>query len=1003
LAQDENPQTYVDYAEALAKLGDPNAETMLQRAMALNADIGMAPYGEWLLDHHQEPEVLKVIPSDARDHYPHFLRGVALERLAEPEKALVEYLKFQDPEGVQILFSEAFPAPVRFRIPGSRAQAEAGIRFDDKPTQKSKSGTPTPSPATAIVGLAYLISGEAGGENRGSKRGVGWEVRNRVLRGAVQLTNSAMNCPGMTNQGSNLAEQYISVMCYPNQFVGMCSSWCTTGVPDTKCATLSQESQAVANAVYYGFEPDPVGYVCPGGYVGGSPIDYCASDTRCNGDLQSYSLSGALFNYGPMPHEDCPNEITRPDLSCLRTDTLVGRTCSSQPDRGNCFYNNYYVSTSQHRFDGAVIPVGGVSLPEVKFRGYVPYQSTQQLRLEIELRNFSEYGGGFFGTDNPTQWGIWRARSTEEITVQGLIDERYHWRARLKDQRGNTGAWVPFGGNSDTEVDFQVATSCQAASLIGDPEGAKNVCGGSSLSVSMSGTGTGHVLSNPVGIDCPGDCGESFSSGTQIQISASPSPGSTFSGWSGDPDCADGSVTMNGNRSCSATFMATTPAYTLTVSTSGAGTVSSIDGGINCGGTCSHAYVAGTTVTLTASAASGWSFSSWSGNCSGGPVVQVAMSGNRSCMANFVQVPGSTPETTTGNATNITATSATLSGTINPHGLSTTGFFEYGPDPGLGSSSLPQGVGMGTAFVPFSANVSGLACATTYRFRAVGVNTAGDYRASNSFFTTAGCPPQPCFSLSLLANGDAPAPIASPSNSSGCPFSQFHAGEHVSLSVSLVPGDVVVGWGGTDNDSSTATVNTATMPSFNQVIYAHFEHVCYHLNLGFAGSGNTPAVVNPVGYCPTDYFPWGYEVHVIASPATGWTIGGWSGTRDDTTTSPVNFILMPTGNHVAFVQYVPLQFLAQVVKTGNGIGTVVSDLPGINCGPTCSAFYPYGTTVILTATADAGSIFGGWSGACAGGVVNFPGGVCYPTFNLQQIFSDGFENGDLSVWQTSPP
>jgi hypothetical protein len=754
----------------------------------------------------------------------------------------------------------------------------------------------------------------------------------------------------------------------------------------------------VANAVYYGLEPDPVGYVCPGGYVGGSPLDYCSPDTRCSGDQSSYSLGGALFNYATTGA--CP--INNPDLPCLRQDTLVGKKCQ---DGGydNCFYTNYYVNASQNRSDGTILPVGGVSLSEVKFHGYVPYQSTGQLRLEIELRNFSEYGGGFFGTDHPTQWGIWRARSTEEITVQGLIDEKYHWRARLKDQQGNSGPWVSFGGNSDSEIDFQVASSCQAASLLGDPEGAKNVCGGNSLSVSTSGTGTGRVLSNPVGIDCPSDCGETFVAGTQVQISASPSPGSTFSGWTGDPDCTDGSVTMNGNRSCSAIFTATTPAYTLTVSTSGSGTVSSIDGGINCGSTCGHSYVAGATVTLTASAGSGWSFSSWSGSCSGGPVVQVAMSGNRNCTANFVSTPGSSPETTTGTSSNITATSATLSGTINPHGLSTTGFFEYGPDPGLGFSSPPQGVGVGTVFVPFSANVSGLACATTYRFRAVGVNVAGDYRASNSFFTTAGCPPQPCFSLSLLANGDAPAPIASPSNSNGCPFSQYHAGEHIALSVSLVPGDVIVGWGGTDNDSSTATVNTATMPSFNQVVYAHFEHVCYHLGLGFAGSGSAPVAVNPVGYCPTDYFPWGYEVRVTSGPATGWTIGGWSGTSDDTTTSPVNFILMPTGNHVAFVQYIPLQFLAQVVKTGNGTGTVVSNLSGINCGPTCSAFYPYGTTVTLTATADAASIFGGWNGACAGGVINFPGGVCYPTFNLQQIFSDGFENGDLSVWQTSPP
>jgi hypothetical protein len=345
-----------------------------------------------------------------------------------------------------------------------------------------------------------------------------------------------------------------------------------------------------------------------------------------------------------------------------------------------------------------------------------------------------------------------------------------------------------------------------------------------------------------------------------------------------------------------------------------------------------------------------------------------------------------------------------LSGTINPHGLSTTGFFEYGPDPGLGFSSPPQGVGMGTVFLPISANVSGLACATTYRFRTVGINASGDYRSSIGFFTTASCPPQPCFSLTPIANGDAPAPIVSPSNSSGCPVGQYHAGDHVNLSVSLVPGDVVVGWGNTVNDASTATVNTATVPSFNQLVYAHFEHICYHLSLNSTGSGAAPAVMNPVGYCPTGYFPWGYEVRVVASPATGWRTGSWNGTVDDTSTSDTNFILMPTENHSALVQYVPLLSSLQVFKDGDGMGTIVSDLPGINCGPTCNALYPYGTTVNLTAIPSIGSSFGGWSGSCAGGVVNFPpGAICYPTFNLQYIFSDGFESGDLSTWHPSPP
>jgi hypothetical protein len=55
-----------------------------------------------------------------------------------------------------------------------------------------------------------------------------------------------------------------------------------------------------------------------------------------------------------------------------------------------------------------------------------------------------------------------------------------------------------------------------------------------------------------------------------------------------------------------------------------------------------------------------------------------------------------------------------------------------------------------------------------------------------------------------------------------------------------------------------------------------------------------------------------------------------------------------------------------VSKNGTGTGTVTSSPSGINCGSTCSAFYSEGTTVTLTPTADAGSSFAGWSGACSG-------------------------------------
>ncbi len=55
-----------------------------------------------------------------------------------------------------------------------------------------------------------------------------------------------------------------------------------------------------------------------------------------------------------------------------------------------------------------------------------------------------------------------------------------------------------------------------------------------------------------------------------------------------------------------------------------------------------------------------------------------------------------------------------------------------------------------------------------------------------------------------------------------------------------------------------------------------------------------------------------------------------------------------------------------VAKAGTGTGTVTSDLGGVACGAVCASDVSETSTVTLTATADAGSTFDGWSGACTG-------------------------------------
>lgn len=157
-------------------------------------------------------------------------------------------------------------------------------------------------------------------------------------------------------------------------------------------------------------------------------------------------------------------------------------------------------------------------------------------------------------------------------------------------------------------------------------------------SLNISKTGSGTITSNPAGINCGATCSASYAAGTAVTLNATAASGYTFTGWSGICSGTGGcNVSMTATRNVSATFTPNTPtSYTLTVSKNGSGTVTSNPAGINCGTTCSASYATGISVTLTASAAAGYTFGGWSGSgCSGNGACTVSMTQGRSVSASF--------------------------------------------------------------------------------------------------------------------------------------------------------------------------------------------------------------------------------------------------------------------------------------------------------------------------------------------------------------------------------
>jgi hypothetical protein len=97
--------------------------------------------------------------------------------------------------------------------------------------------------------------------------------------------------------------------------------------------------------------------------------------------------------------------------------------------------------------------------------------------------------------------------------------------------------------------------------------------------------------------------------------------------------------------------------------------------------------------------------------------------------------PTGSPVAVTNPATSIASFSSTLNGLLDPHGLTTSVHFDYGPTTGYGLTTAPQSR-TGNTYLNIGANVSSLTANTTYHFRIVGSNSAGTSTGGDKAFTT---------------------------------------------------------------------------------------------------------------------------------------------------------------------------------------------------------------------------------------------------------------------------
>ena len=97
--------------------------------------------------------------------------------------------------------------------------------------------------------------------------------------------------------------------------------------------------------------------------------------------------------------------------------------------------------------------------------------------------------------------------------------------------------------------------------------------------------------------------------------------------------------------------------------------------------------------------------------------------------------PTGFPVVITNPVTNVTASSAILHGSLDPHGLTTTVRFQYGTTTSYGHTTAMQ-TQTGSTYRNIAASIGSLAAHTTYHFRIVATNSVGTRMGNDRTFTT---------------------------------------------------------------------------------------------------------------------------------------------------------------------------------------------------------------------------------------------------------------------------
>ena len=391
------------------------------------------------------------------------------------------------------------------------------------------------------------------------------------------------------------------------------------------------------------------------------------------------------------------------------------------------------------------------------------------------------------------------------------------------------------------------------------------------LSVTVS--GSGKVTGGGLVCNGPATCTAEQQPGATVTLTAEPADGFAFMGWTGQcaGSGAECTVTMDTDRSVTATFTST--AIQLAVTVSGNGNVSGGSGAINCGSggnICSSNFTANASITLVATPATGATFTGWTGTCGGtATTCTVLMNQSKSVTATFT---GGTPTAPAGFTLSV---SVSGSGTVTGSGINCGNGATTCSSPGHASGTtvtLTATPANGATFAGWSGGgCTGTTPTCTVIFTASVTVTAT--------FTGGTAPVQ--LTVSVSGPGKVIGGTINCGNGSATCSAQVAQGSTVTLTATPASGAKFAGWGGScAGTATTCSLSMTSARSVSATFTAGGTAGTLTINVGGKGTVSTTAgactAVGPSKTC-IQHFKAGASVTLAARPSAGQSFLGWSG------------------------------------------------------------------------------------------------------------------------------